>query len=368
MILIIGPRNDLHHRLVHARLSEKGASAVIVDLNEFPRRMKLSFGVSNEGKPQMILKRADEPREIDLSQVTAVWFRRWVDFTLDPAMAEEDAAFAKQESASLVQSLVEALKDCFWVNHPTRALMTDGGMGKIGHLDVARRLGLRVPRTMATNDPDEARAFLARCESGAIYKPFQMPIRSRIDEDGIERFSVVYTTELDAASMGDLEAVAHAPCIFQEKVPKKFELRVIVMGHKVLACEIHSQENAEFAVDFRRDATMSATRHVPHVLPKEIADKLIALNRELGLVYGAVDMIYTPDGRYVLLEVNKPVSFCGSKSRPACRCSRTSRRCCYSADWTSRAMQCRTSPVSLHIRRRPDGTLDIGSDSRRRRP
>jgi glutathione synthase/RimK-type ligase-like ATP-grasp enzyme len=224
-------------------------------------------------------------------------------------MAAEDQEFSRLESMAMLQSLIVLLGDRFWINHPVAARATDAGNGKIGHLEIARRLGLDVPRTLATNDPDEARAFVRSCPSGAIYKPFRTAIRFTTNEQGEEEPSLIYTTKLDETSLARLDGVVHAPCIFQELVPKRLELRVIVLGKRVFACELHSQDHEEFQVDFRRDGDMSSTHHAPHDLPTEVGEKLIAINEALGLVYGAFDLILTPDGRYVFLEVNQAGQF-----------------------------------------------------------
>jgi glutathione synthase/RimK-type ligase-like ATP-grasp enzyme len=44
--------------------------------------------------------------------------------------------------------------------------------------------------------------------------------------------------------------------------------------------------------------------HKPHNLPDEISKKVINLVHRLGLNFGAIDIILTPDQRYVFLEVN----------------------------------------------------------------
>jgi glutathione synthase/RimK-type ligase-like ATP-grasp enzyme len=49
--------------------------------------------------------------------------------------------------------------------------------------------------------------------------------------------------------------------------------------------------------------------HIAHDLPDDVADKLRAMMRRLGLVYGAIDLRLTPDGRYVFLEVNPAGQF-----------------------------------------------------------
>jgi glutathione synthase/RimK-type ligase-like ATP-grasp enzyme len=42
----------------------------------------------------------------------------------------------------------------------------------------------------------------------------------------------------------------------------------------------------------------------PHRLPGAVTERLLALLTRLGLNYAACDLILTPDGRYVFLEVN----------------------------------------------------------------
>jgi glutathione synthase/RimK-type ligase-like ATP-grasp enzyme len=39
-------------------------------------------------------------------------------------------------------------------------------------------------------------------------------------------------------------------------------------------------------------------------LPPEIQDKCVRLVEQLELSYGAIDMVLTPEGRYVFLEIN----------------------------------------------------------------
>ena len=42
----------------------------------------------------------------------------------------------------------------------------------------------------------------------------------------------------------------------------------------------------------------------PHDLPPEVQARCVRLVERLELCYGAIDMILTPDGRYVFLEIN----------------------------------------------------------------
>jgi hypothetical protein len=71
-----------------------------------------------------------------------------------------------------------------------------------------------------------------------------------------------------------------------------------MMGEHVFAAAIHSQATSH-AVDFRLDT--DAARVEAFQLPAEVLGRLRALMERLGLVYGAIDMRLTPDGRYVRL-------------------------------------------------------------------
>ena len=82
----------------------------------------------------------------------------------------------------------------------------------------------------------------------------------------------------------------------------KVELRITVVGKNVFAAEIHSQQKEATRHDWRRDAL--ALEHRNHPLPDDIKLKCIQLAKTFGLEFGAIDMILTPDGRYVFLEIN----------------------------------------------------------------
>jgi glutathione synthase/RimK-type ligase-like ATP-grasp enzyme len=44
--------------------------------------------------------------------------------------------------------------------------------------------------------------------------------------------------------------------------------------------------------------------HEPYTLPEEIESKCFELVRQLGLNFGCIDMILTPDNHYVFLDIN----------------------------------------------------------------
>jgi glutathione synthase/RimK-type ligase-like ATP-grasp enzyme len=56
--------------------------------------------------------------------------------------------------------------------------------------------------------------------------------------------------------------------------------------------------------DWRRQALTLIDAWQPYDLPQEIIAKLLKLMAYFQLNYGAFDIILTPDGRYVFLEIN----------------------------------------------------------------
>lgn len=307
MILVISDAADAHTRLVMQRLAELGAPCARYSVHELPHKSQISAHLSNDGPARVQIRR--ELGDLDLDQVRTVWCRRLSSTWPDPALSAEDREFSAGEARSMLFGLSTVLADRFWVNPFGVAFANDRGNGKVAQLEAARQVGLAIPRTLATNDPAAARAFLSELTAGAIYKPFNPPTRNVGEIGEPPRWATVFTNKLDDAALANLDGVAVAPCLFQELVPKRLELRVIAIGHRVFATEIHSQVNEASAIDFRRHYALGETPYAAHELPAEISERCLELNRRLGLVYGAMDFVLTPDGRYVFLEVNQQGQF-----------------------------------------------------------
>lgn len=286
-VLIISSERDEHATAVAIQLTQLGVEHHFLDLARFPEQIGLVLRYGNEGPPATMLRGVGGV-DLDLAGVGAAWYRRPQPFGIPPSLNRPShRTFAYNESHEAIAGLWQLL-DVFWMNHPTR---DEVAARKVHQLAVARSSGLEIPRTLISNDPVEARRFLAdRGPSATIYKAF-----SATQQEWRET-RLVRTEELAV-----LEQVRHAPVIFQEYVPALFDLRITVVGDRIFAAAIHSQET-EYRVDFRID--MNRARVEPHDLPIEVEKGLAEFMRRLGLVYGAIDMRLTPDGRFVFLEVN----------------------------------------------------------------
>ncbi|WP_378742845.1 hypothetical protein [Nocardia brasiliensis] len=173
-------------------------------------------------------------------------------------------------------------------------------------LRTAARLGFNVPKTVYTNDPTTARAFIANNEGGVIYKPVGdgalFERAGRWDPGTV--VGEIYASLLDKSTVeAGISRFSACPVLFQEYIEKDVELRVTVVGRSVFAAELHSQSHQEASVDWRRGDVLTIEHRV-HELPIAVRQKCVSLVEELDLEFGAIDMIKCRDGRYVFLEIN----------------------------------------------------------------
>jgi glutathione synthase/RimK-type ligase-like ATP-grasp enzyme len=286
VILVVSNCEDDHARLVLERLERAGASARLLDLARFPREVRVALRLTPEGEFTAVLR--SDAEHLPLTDCRVVWWRRPQQFRLDPDI--RDAAhqtFALTECHAAFAGLWSSL-DAFWVNDRTR---DDIASYKPFQLRVAHEVGLAIPDTLVTNDPDEARAFVARLGARrTAYKGFSGT------SEAWRETRVLRDDEV--ALLGEVEL---APVIFQAYVPAGLDLRVTIVSGEAFAAAVHSQETP-YKADYRMH--MDDALVEPYALPETVVARLQALMSRLGLVYGAIDMRLTPDGRFVFLEVN----------------------------------------------------------------
>ena len=235
--------------------------------------------------------------EIDLGDVTAVWYRRShfggaIPESMDRQLRTASVGECRATILGLIASLPAFQMDPVAIfRHASHKQL---------QLQVARDLGLVTPRTLTTNDPNAVRAFAKRCETGVVTK--MLSSFAIFDEQGND--SVVFTTSLKSEDLEDLDGLEYCPMTFQERVPKKLELRATVVGDRVFTASIDPSLLARAEHDWRREGEELSEHWHPYDLPEEVAGRLLGMMDFFDLNYGAFDLIVTPDERHVFLEVN----------------------------------------------------------------
>lgn len=285
MILVISYEGENHTDAVLRHLADAGQETVRLDMASFPSPAALSAGWPASGPARFLVDTPAGP--VDLAGVDAVWWRRVQPFTVDPAITSvERRHFAASETGQAVYGMLDSL-DCPWVN-PRQA--DAAAHHKPLQWTVARALGLRVPRTLVTTQPEAAQAFVQELGLGrVVFKAFLASI-----EEWRE------TRLVEAEDVQRLALLRYAPVIFQEYIPG-VDLRITVVGRQVFAAEIDARHSS-YPVDMRMVIGEGQVQAVD--LPAALQDKLLALQDRLGLVYGAIDMRRSEDGEYHFLEVN----------------------------------------------------------------
>jgi hypothetical protein len=166
----------------------------------------------------------------------------------------------------------------------------------------AVRNGFQIPETLLSNDPAEIRRFLSARSGNAIYKAF-FPFAWR----SAESLAPVFCSPVSLADLPEDEVQAVAPGIYQARVEKAYELRITVIGRRVFAVKIHSQAIPSARQDWR--AATEPVQLEPVTLPKAATKCCFAIMKDLGIVFGCFDLVVTPAGDYVFLEVNEMGAF-----------------------------------------------------------
>jgi glutathione synthase/RimK-type ligase-like ATP-grasp enzyme len=185
--------------------------------------------------------------------------------------------------------------DAYWLNHPHVNRLA---RSKPLQLALASRLGLSVPDTRITDDPGEIRALYRRWEGQMVAKL----VGGQLLAAKAEAQYVVYTTLLTGDDLRSDAALSACPAIYQRRIEKAYDLRVTIVGERLFACRIDTQGCAEGAVDWRAGVG-SVPIHACELDP-DVAARCLALMRALGLDLAGVDLLVTPEGDTVFLEVN----------------------------------------------------------------
>ena len=263
-------------------------------------RLTAYYGASSSGADER-LTLTNEDGEFNLREVTAIWHRRLNLGAGVPATLDRQLRHASLGEASAAAHGMLASLNAFRVDHVRHIRHAEN---KQLQLQVARELGLDTPRTVTTNDPNAVSDFAKRCAGGIVTK---MLSSFAVHDEGKEL--VVFTNPVKPEDLADLSGLSLCPATFQEMIPKALEIRVTVVGHRIMSASIDSQTSVLALHDWRRDGVRMVNEWRPYQLPREVEERILRLMDYFVLNYGAIDIIVTPDGRHVFLELNPSGEF-----------------------------------------------------------
>src|SRR6266702_756833 len=292
--LILTQPHDPHLPPVAEAIRARGADVLCFNLADFPEAVGLNatFESRQGGWSGSI---SSEGRCVPLDALASIWWRRPKQYKAPATYPPGERAFLEEEANHGIIGVLESLslQQTLWVSrlHSIRRAEL-----KPLQLAAAQEVGLRTPHTLLTNDPGAARAFYEACQGQVVLKAVS---RGAIEEEE-RRF--IYTSRVLPEHLASLEGVRATTHLFQEYLPKRLDLRVVVIGRQVFAAEIHSQQSERSRLDFRQG--YEDLTYAIHTLPGDVAAKALALVRLFQLQFSSMDFLLTPEGAYAFLDLN----------------------------------------------------------------
>lgn len=300
---------------VAAEITRRGARALRFDTDLFPTERKISarFGdrarhafeanlcetdveIDRRSAERDVGARVSNANSVSLApdEITAVWSRKVWTPTMDASLDARLKEGCVRESYAALYGFFDTLQHARWVNDMTAMNEAEN---KLRQLRIAEEVGLRVPKTLVTNDPDAARAFHA--EHAPLVAKMLTPLTISMGEAPM----FVHTSPVRSEDLEHLDGLRHSPMVFQETIEKRLELRIAFVAGRMFAGAIDARGSEHGRTDWRLSRP-GEVRWTRGEVPRELAERLIALMDRLRLVYGAIDVIETPEGDHVFLEVN----------------------------------------------------------------
>jgi glutathione synthase/RimK-type ligase-like ATP-grasp enzyme len=295
MILIISNTQDLTSDFVVREITRRNLPFARLNTDEFP---SYGLGLATFGlteRPKRLIHWENRKSPLDFDRITAVLYRRPVPPIPHTAITNDAIKqFCVDESYDFLRGLWYSL-DCHWISDPLAIRKAEH---KVYQLMVAQGLPFVIPKTVITNDPSEAEKFFHTCANGMIVKPLYLGFINQPENP-----LTIFTTVVSDDDLKDIGSVRVAPCIFQERIWKCFDIRVTIVGERVFAARIEVDSLPPNIPDWRF-APIEGLRHKMYDLPADIENACLELVKRLGLDFGAIDLAMTEDGTHVFFEIN----------------------------------------------------------------
>ncbi|MGV9292198.1 ATP-grasp ribosomal peptide maturase [Streptomyces sp. NPDC003719] len=287
-VLILTCEEDVTADMVVVHLNASGVPVVRMDPADLTHSVALS-GEFVHGSFRGHLSSGG--RLVSIGGLRSVWVRRPGGAA---ARAAEPSAWLTEESA---QALYGMLRGCGarWMNQPDAAHRARFKPWQLRH---AQQCGLPVPATLITTFPRAAREFAERYPDLVV-----KPVSGAHPQDPP---LAVPTSRVPPEA--DFSAVALGPTLLQRRVAKRADVRLTVVGDRLLAARRTTLADRDAReVDVRFSSSGEPWR--PARVPQRVTEAVLAYMRGAHLAYGAFDFAEDGDGTWWFLECNQSGQF-----------------------------------------------------------
>ncbi len=236
---------------------------------------------------------------IKSSEISSVWYRngglmyQWdtKNNLIHPHLAKKVEKYYDDELTVLFDYLFHLLK-----NKTKLGDYKYRKQNKLINLALAKECKINIPETIIASKKKDVQNF-NKSNNSIINKPLY-----EIFSACAEKYQYFnYVEETTSETINNIQETIF-PQLFQNKIKKKYELRIFFMNNKFFSLAIFNNSKN---VDWRSSSYEKIfVRHVPYNLPKNIIKKLTNFIKKANLSVGAIDMIVSKDNKYIFLEVN----------------------------------------------------------------
>lgn len=280
--LIISSSIDYSTDYISLELKKRNQKYLRINWDQLDNSV-LSYSLDDE-----LLKiiTSDDEFSVQRNNLKSVYFRAPVFIRSNKHYSLEKQLYRSQWS-SFIRNLI-LFENAKWINHPVSTYKAEN---KLFQLEKARQCGLLTPTTFVANGS----LFDVILEKKYVVKSLDTAL---FFDDGNEFFtySIVMTgAELKKASLTE------APVIIQEYLDNKTDIRVTYIDGKCFAVLI--KKNGSGIYGDWRVTRKDELSYSPFVLPNDIQDLLVTFMKNIGLLFGGIDLIYS-EGKFYFIEVN----------------------------------------------------------------
>lgn len=296
-LLIISDELDVHARALKWAYDKAGLDCVLFTPGDAPHNLRLSMlfpSASNHPTPNILI----DGRPLD--EFEFCWIRKPSrPNNYSSNLHKSDIPMAAEQVRRALESIyhqVDLSTKCVNPYH-TRAFVNS----KPQQLAKAREAGFKIPQTLITNDPAELDKFI-NAHPRVVYKTLAPAFWHSLDSGMMYG---AFTSEITPESLRNPESVINCPGIYQERIEKKFEYRVVFFGDTYFVVRIDSQTSDISAQDWRADMNLEHCILKESSIPEHVAVSCKKLMQLLGILHGSFDLIEDENGDFVFLEINE---------------------------------------------------------------
>ena len=302
-LLVLASRLDAHADAIVSHCHNRHVPIIRIDTEDFwPDVSTVNWGITNNGTTAILEWNG---RRIDADSVRSIYCRDFV-FAKCNRSADITTQLVYAEARAALYGFFRCLENHYWMNPPWYDEMADN---KPYQMECARNIGLDVPKTLVTNDSAAFLSFYEECKQDVIIK--QLSEICLIDdselenqESGVDADATAYgfyTNRVLPEHLDKVDETLTTPCLFQEHITKKADIRVTIVGNKVFSALIDSQGHQESRIDFRLKPDLP----IHHFeLPGSISQKLLKLIHGWNLEFAACDFVLKSEDELVFIEAN----------------------------------------------------------------